>query len=122
MQVECDIILATTQRLRGPQAITERVAHRNDIHAFKSVQNGRDPVFKQDIDLGLRSVTAERDERWRGQHSIADRAELDHKDAFHMWPIDRLHERVGRWLTRFYCFRKRSSTFHSEYGMIGDGL
>ena len=89
MQVVCDIV-ARGAKLTYDSETGSRAAafDRDDArHVRVAIEQRRDPVFEQEINLRTRKKTSERVKRRRGEHRIANGAQAHDEHAAHPAPI-----------------------------------
>jgi len=61
--------------------------HHDVVCMRVTFQHGRDPVFNEDVDLCVRQEPAQREQRRRRKHGVADRTEPDEQHPVHLRPV-----------------------------------
>src|SRR5688572_18030272 len=89
VQVEHDVVISLADLACCLETLGRCLSGRDDvINRVVSVEQLRDPIFKQDVDLGVRKKSFEGDERGGGKNSVADRAKPNNENAPDLLPID----------------------------------
>ncbi len=103
VQVIDNVITRSAQFPRQTRAGRGAVASDRDhsIDKIRALQNGRHPIFQENIYLCVRQKPAQRIQRGRGQNSISDRSKPHDQDAPDLGPIPTR----GRQGLRFVAFR-----------------
>ena len=89
MQIEDDVVFSVSEFARCLETLGRCLTRRDDfINRIVPFKQRRDPIFKQNVDLGVGQETFEGYKRRSRENRIADRAEPDNKNALYRRPID----------------------------------
>lgn len=89
MEIKNNIVFSFADLARGFQPRVRCLARSNDVvNRVVSVKEGCDPVFKQDVHLGVWQKSFERDEGRSCKNSVADGAKPNNENAPDLLPVD----------------------------------
>ena len=66
---------------------TASLKHHNSIYMGMMVQHGRNPVFNENVDLGVWQKAFQRKNGRCGENGVADRSQSDQQDSSHVAPV-----------------------------------
>src|SRR5262245_60489977 len=97
VEVERNIVLVSAKLSRHGEFSPVSTDGNDAVGMRKPVEDGSDPVFEDYIDLGIRQELSESDKRRRDEHSVADRAQPNHKYTLDGLPINahRINDKAG---------------------------